>query len=906
MDNVKDRIVQYANRYKLTNADTGEVLGTFDFDEVTGTVTEAGTEINKKLFDSIAADFTDIINGTQPVGAVGATRLTNEDLNTLQGSAYWGKTYYGVGGNSVTNKPAGTSGFYLDISRGGVGTTVHKFTATTDTTGASISPNIYIRQYHNNEWSSWEQIVTADGNYPTLGAGHLATQIKITVSSSALVGWNKFAEILYDTASTNYSYSAILLVNGVHVSQESTNANISESGKIEIDFYKEVSANPTLIGLSVLSGNINANEICAVLDSANSKISLYSYFNLYQVISYSLMSEEQGLSSKPARLAFVSGYYGATAPTGAIYAVVRNNASYANTASYAATTSYADTAETLTEPFTVGKDTTTATTGYVKFASVSLPGAYRSASARFEVLDKNPVNAQTQMCGVEVVARNINTTNVDVVPRLLYGSSAYLSKIYACIKKGAYPVLVDLYFDITSSNPQETISCIKPLFTFMRVTGSTTFTFITDNEPVTALPTDTTNTQLSTVRVLVTEAADSEKLNGKAASDIFESDGVTAKEATNAQKLGNKAASEYALADDLIAHETNISNPHSVTKEQVGLGSVDNTADADKPVSTAQAAAIAGVQGNVDKIVSGETAVGNAEKLNGKAASDIFESDGVTAKKATSLIPDENGAVNPGGRGDSMVGRSSVALGSSVVAPGMDAIAIGANASANSYAVAIGARVIADEGAISIGEHTHAYGALSVVIGYQGYSYGDYSTALGYGANTDETDTNTMQLGGNLSVLRSKVNLTVTSDKRDKADISEITSALAFLEKLNPVTFVSNDRANYISEEDKQSEKFRKYGMCDYDRIAHAAGTKKGERRRCGLLAQEVIEAMQSVYGTDNYANIVNDNFHDLAEKPSDVENKYTLAYANLVPFLIGAIKELNAKIKELEDRNNV
>lgn len=60
---------------------------------------------------------------------------------------------------------------------------------------------------------------------------------------------------------------------------------------------------------------------------------------------------------------------------------------------------------------------------------------------------------------------------------------------------------------------------------------------------------------------------------------------------------------------------------------------------------------------------------------------------------------------------------------------------------------------------------------------------------------------------------------------------------------------------------------------------------------------------MQSVYGTDNYANIVNDNFHDLTEKPSDVENKYTLAYANLVPFLIGAIKELNAKIKALEGK---
>lgn len=93
--------------------------------------------------------------------------------------------------------------------------------------------------------------------------------------------------------------------------------------------------------------------------------------------------------------------------------------------------------------------------------------------------------------------------------------------------------------------------------------------------------------------------------------------------------------------------------------------------------------------------------------------------------------------------------------------------------------------------------------------------------------------------------------------------------------------------------------------MCDYDRIAHAAGTKKGERRRCGLLAQEVVAAMQTVYGTDNYANIVNDNFHDLQEKPSDVENKYTLAYANLVPFLIGAIKELNAEIKILKDKLN-
>lgn len=39
-------------------------------------------------------------------------------------------------------------------------------------------------------------------------------------------------------------------------------------------------------------------------------------------------------------------------------------------------------------------------------------------------------------------------------------------------------------------------------------------------------------------------------------------------------------------------HVANVENPHSVTKAQVGLGNVDNTSDADKPVSTAQQAAL--------------------------------------------------------------------------------------------------------------------------------------------------------------------------------------------------------------------------------------------------------------------------------------------------------------------------
>lgn len=46
------------------------------------------------------------------------------------------------------------------------------------------------------------------------------------------------------------------------------------------------------------------------------------------------------------------------------------------------------------------------------------------------------------------------------------------------------------------------------------------------------------------------------------------------------------------VASAASAHIGNTSNPHSVTKGQVGLGNVDNTSDVNKPVSTAQQAAI--------------------------------------------------------------------------------------------------------------------------------------------------------------------------------------------------------------------------------------------------------------------------------------------------------------------------
>ena len=54
---------------------------------------------------------------------------------------------------------------------------------------------------------------------------------------------------------------------------------------------------------------------------------------------------------------------------------------------------------------------------------------------------------------------------------------------------------------------------------------------------------------------------------------------------------------------NLSNHIGNTSNPHSVTKAQIGLGNVDNTSDLDKPISTATQEAIDGKQ---DKILAGD------------------------------------------------------------------------------------------------------------------------------------------------------------------------------------------------------------------------------------------------------------------------------------------------------------
>lgn len=80
-------------------------------------------------------------------------------------------------------------------------------------------------------------------------------------------------------------------------------------------------------------------------------------------------------------------------------------------------------------------------------------------------------------------------------------------------------------------------------------------------------------------------------LNGDITNALNEAKAYTDAAKTALEKLIQD--SDKVIKESLDAHIGNKSNPHNVTKVQVGLGNVQNLTPADMPVSTAQAAAIA-------------------------------------------------------------------------------------------------------------------------------------------------------------------------------------------------------------------------------------------------------------------------------------------------------------------------
>lgn len=85
---------------------------------------------------------------------------------------------------------------------------------------------------------------------------------------------------------------------------------------------------------------------------------------------------------------------------------------------------------------------------------------------------------------------------------------------------------------------------------------------------------------------------------------------------------------------DFTSHTGNTENPHSVTKTQVGLGNVDNTSDANKPVSSAQQSAL-------------DLKINNTEKGANNGVAQLDAGGKVPANQLPNTVMEYKGSWNP-------------------------------------------------------------------------------------------------------------------------------------------------------------------------------------------------------------------------------------------------------------------
>ena len=112
-------------------------------------------------------------------------------------------------------------------------------------------------------------------------------------------------------------------------------------------------------------------------------------------------------------------------------------------------------------------------------------------------------------------------------------------------------------------------------------------------------------------------------VNAKAdADDVYTKDEV---DTALGKKLDTTTAtSTYATQTSLTSHTSNTENPHSVTKAQVGLGNVDNTSDANKPISTATQTALNLKANSADVYTKSQVNDELAKKLDSTTASSTY------------------------------------------------------------------------------------------------------------------------------------------------------------------------------------------------------------------------------------------------------------------------------------------
>ena len=168
---------------------------------------------------------------------------------------------------------------------------------------------------------------------------------------------------------------------------------------------------------------------------------------------------------------------------------------------------------------------------------------------------------------------------------------------------------------------------------------------------------------------------------------------------------------------------------------------------------------------------------------------------------------------------------------------------------------------------------------------------GGNNTFLGYRAGTAQSPgggsntSDTIILGDNdVTALYCADTSISSSDQRDKTDITNFTPGLSFVKDLRPVTYRWDKRSWY--NEYNASDQLVKENTPD--------GSKKKTKQHIGFLAQEVLKVEQDHGFADSKDNMLTVNLQ------AD-DYAYGIKYERLIPVLVNAIKELEAKVAALE-----
>ena len=140
---------------------------------------------------------------------------------------------------------------------------------------------------------------------------------------------------------------------------------------------------------------------------------------------------------------------------------------------------------------------------------------------------------------------------------------------------------------------------------------------------------------------------------------------------------------------------------------------------------------------------------------------------------------------------------------------------------------------------------------------------------------------------GNSSIgeLNCQVALSVASDERDKTDFTALDLGLNFVKQMKPYTYKWDKRSNYVDWDTNPNT--------DLNTITND-GTHKEAQLDIGFKAQDV-ETLEKAAGYDQSNNT------NLTIKLSDDGKQYSMKYEKLVPILVKAIQELEARVATLE-----